>query len=280
MEVIPWSFCAWGLQPVDGGRNEFHRKRTWGLAVRVPGLRDVLARACPGTSITHVHVACKGNRPGAKFSRCTEAGRYPQDFCRGLAEALQQRLRVHHPAGGEDSADEHCQDDPHGDDEENNGATEEAAQLEEDSTDEHCQDDPHGDDEENNGATEEAARLAVNNPKAEERPTHGGFTPGGRIIVNGASRRSSGVVAPTKHTQYRVAPAETGFISRLRGQDDGPPQPLTRSGGGPLADGTVKGHEMELCQCGCTSCDDGEDREGGAPPPCLLPQTEGGEDCI
>ena len=55
VEVIPWSFCAWGLQPVDGGRNEFHRKRTWGLAVRVPGLRDVLARACPGTSITHVH---------------------------------------------------------------------------------------------------------------------------------------------------------------------------------------------------------------------------------
>jgi hypothetical protein len=200
VEVIPWSFCAWGLQPVDGGRHEFHRKRTWGLAVRVPGLRDVLARPCPGVSGTHIHVACKGNRPGAKFSRCTEASCYPQEFCRGLAEALQQRLRVRDSAGTEDSTDEHSQEAP----QDHHGATEDAARLEGDSPDEHCQSDLQEDDEDPLSALDAAAQHA----------TRSGHTP-------------SELKTPTKHTQYRVAPAETGLISQLRSQDDGPPQPMT-----------------------------------------------------
>jgi hypothetical protein len=184
VEVIPWSFCAWGMRPVDGERHEFHRKRTWGLAVRVPGLRDVLARACPGVSGAHVHVACKGNRPGTKLSRCREASCYPQEFCRGLAEALQQRLRVRDPAGADDSTDEHSAGDPQDED---------AAQLREDSPDEHCQGDLHEDDDD----PVSAALVA----------TRSGHAP-------------SALDTPTNHPQYRVVPAETGFISRLRSHDD------------------------------------------------------------
>ena len=89
VELIPWSFCAWDLRPINGSPDQFYRKITLAACAKVNGLRQRLGRRCPGT---HVHVPLQGRRIGARISRCQEAGRYPDAFCNGLTDMLKDLL--------------------------------------------------------------------------------------------------------------------------------------------------------------------------------------------
>ena len=92
VEAIVWSFCAWGLKPVEGTPEEFHRKRTCAACTKVPGLAVLLGRSCPSKSATHRHVTIEGSRPGSRLTRAQEAGQYPEEFCKGLTSILTSLL--------------------------------------------------------------------------------------------------------------------------------------------------------------------------------------------
>ena len=89
VEVIPWCFCAWGLRPSDGQPHQYYKKRTFGVGTRVPGLMAALGRGCPGRKDgVHEHVTLKGGVPGQSGTRCSEAGKYPEAFCRAWAKGI------------------------------------------------------------------------------------------------------------------------------------------------------------------------------------------------
>eukprot|EP00972_Heterocapsa_arctica_P064775 9556993-Heterocapsa_arctica.AAC.1 len=60
--------CEHGCGPPDLSETR-HRKRSW--IVTTDRALGILARHCSGE---HDHTPLKGKRPGARLSRCTEAG--------------------------------------------------------------------------------------------------------------------------------------------------------------------------------------------------------------
>ena len=86
--VIPMDLCEHGCGPVDAPEQR-HRKRTW-IVTNDPAL-SALARRC---SQDHVHAPLRGTRPGARFSRCTEAGEYTWQFAQAIADTCAASARA------------------------------------------------------------------------------------------------------------------------------------------------------------------------------------------
>ena len=85
--VIPMDLCEHGCGPIDAP-DQRHRKRTW-IVTNDPAL-SALARRC---SQDHVHAPLRGTRPGARFSRCTEAGEYTWQFAHAIADTCAASAR-------------------------------------------------------------------------------------------------------------------------------------------------------------------------------------------
>ena len=86
--VVPMDLCEHGCGPVDAP-DQRHRKRTW-IVTNDPAL-SALSRRC---SQDHVHAPLRGTRPGARFSRCTEAGEYTWQFAQAIADTCAASARA------------------------------------------------------------------------------------------------------------------------------------------------------------------------------------------
>ena len=95
--VVPMDLCEHGCGPVDAPEQR-HRKRTW-ITTNDPAL-SALSHRC---SQDHVHAPLRCTRPGARFSRCTEAGEYTWQFAQAIADTCAASARTlgkcPHPRG-------------------------------------------------------------------------------------------------------------------------------------------------------------------------------------
>jgi hypothetical protein len=93
IEHRDFPMCGFGLGPPDTpGLFYVHRTRL--VARKTQGFWQLWLRFCPGISEAHQHTPLKGNRPGVRASRCTEAGVYAEGFCSAVMEAVAHTVRA------------------------------------------------------------------------------------------------------------------------------------------------------------------------------------------